>query len=194
MTWLRGGWSVDWDCWRSNLILAFLLVVFQMGTERWAGRMWRLQRTCCTPSHCTTTLPPRPLLSSTTTFPQNTQGKHAHKQKQNTYIYTLIHLRTPTNYELRQKECSLCSAKKKNTNVLLLWDLLSQSINYTHFTDFTFESRTLEQNADWILCFRFGQEKKDVLEDSVFNSPNQPPLKRPKLQPSPSPLHHQVRK
>ncbi|XP_059470528.1 protein grainyhead isoform X2 [Neocloeon triangulifer] len=38
----------------------------------------------------------------------------------------------------------------------------------------------------------FGQEKKDVLEDTVFNSPTQPPLKRPKLQPSPSPLHHQV--
>ncbi|XP_065342396.1 protein grainyhead isoform X4 [Cloeon dipterum] len=39
---------------------------------------------------------------------------------------------------------------------------------------------------------RFGQEKKDVLEDTVFNSPTQPPLKRPKLQPSPSPIHHQV--
>ncbi|CAB3364174.1 Hypothetical predicted protein [Cloeon dipterum] len=38
----------------------------------------------------------------------------------------------------------------------------------------------------------FGQEKKDVLEDTVFNSPTQPPLKRPKLQPSPSPIHHQV--
>jgi len=79
--------------------------------------------------------------------------------------------------------------QKKNS----LWDLSHMVYKFTHEIQTLLTILNFRQIADGKLCFRFGQEKKDVLEDSVFNSPNQPPLKRPKLQPSPSPLHHQVK-